>query len=236
MVHDLNLPVSEELHERFDTIIDGGTLEHVFNFPQAIKSAMEMLAARGRLFIIAPGNNYFGHGFYQFSPELFYRVLSRDNGFHIERMLALVDDGGFSRILGRPYFFRLNGPWYAVEDPDVIGKRVTLMNELPVTLFIEARRVAIQPIFHRHPQQSDYSAQWAARQSSKSGQLDEADGGTGFNQRWLERVPTWARWKVLPSVLWLLDPLRLMRWKRHNSFRNREFFRRTTGAERRRIT
>src|SRR4051812_23647278 len=30
IVHDLNLPVSKELHERFDLVIDGGTLEHVF--------------------------------------------------------------------------------------------------------------------------------------------------------------------------------------------------------------
>src|SRR5512145_477284 len=32
-VHDLNQPIGPDLHERFDTVYDGGTLEHVFHFP-----------------------------------------------------------------------------------------------------------------------------------------------------------------------------------------------------------
>ena len=42
IVHDLNNPISNELKGQFDTVIDGGTLEHVFNFPQAIKNCMVM--------------------------------------------------------------------------------------------------------------------------------------------------------------------------------------------------
>src|SRR4051812_14839490 len=37
-VHDLNEPLSAELNERFDLVYDGGTLEHVFNFPVALKN------------------------------------------------------------------------------------------------------------------------------------------------------------------------------------------------------
>jgi len=76
-------------------VIDGGTLEHVFNFPVAIKNAMQMVRAGGRLSLSPPANNYFGHGFYQFSPELFYRVLSAEKRVPLERMIALVDDGDF---------------------------------------------------------------------------------------------------------------------------------------------
>ena len=36
IVHDLNQPVPEHLHGRFDAVIDGGSFEHVFNFPVAI--------------------------------------------------------------------------------------------------------------------------------------------------------------------------------------------------------
>ena len=34
-IHDLNYPVSANLSGRFDLVIDGGTLEHIFNLPMA---------------------------------------------------------------------------------------------------------------------------------------------------------------------------------------------------------
>ena len=40
---------------------------------------------------ITPANNFFGHGFYQFTPELFFRIFSAANGFEVER-------SSFSRI------------------------------------------------------------------------------------------------------------------------------------------
>jgi hypothetical protein len=36
ILHDLNQPVPPALEECFDVVIDGGSLEHVFNFPVAI--------------------------------------------------------------------------------------------------------------------------------------------------------------------------------------------------------
>ena len=39
IVHDMNMPLAEshpDLGEQFDLVIDGGTLEHVFNFPVAV--------------------------------------------------------------------------------------------------------------------------------------------------------------------------------------------------------
>jgi hypothetical protein len=81
IIHDMNLPISENLKEKFSVVIDGGTLEHVFNYPVAIKSCMEMVRMGGHLILITPANNYFGHGFYQFSPELFFSLLNEKNGF-----------------------------------------------------------------------------------------------------------------------------------------------------------
>lgn len=37
-VHNLNQPVGNELKQRFDLVYDGGTLEHVFNFPIASRA------------------------------------------------------------------------------------------------------------------------------------------------------------------------------------------------------
>src|SRR6266576_3889400 len=42
-VQDLNLPLRDEMRERFEVVYDGGTLEHVFNLPVALQSCMEMV-------------------------------------------------------------------------------------------------------------------------------------------------------------------------------------------------
>ena len=152
-VHDLNQPIGSELRERFDTVYDGGTLEHVFHFPTALKNTMEMVRAGGHLFIHTVANSYCGHGFYQFSPELFFRALSNENGYEVERMVA--------HRMG-PY-----GSWFEVNDPEQIRSRVELISFSPIQLLIQARRKAVVPIFERTPQQSDFVPRWDDTSESK---------------------------------------------------------------------
>jgi hypothetical protein len=71
VILDLNLPVPQELHERFDVIYDGGTMEHIFNVPRVIANIHAMLKAGGRVIHIAPASNMVDHGFYSFSPTFF---------------------------------------------------------------------------------------------------------------------------------------------------------------------
>jgi hypothetical protein len=152
-VHNLNQPVGNELKQRFDLVYDGGTLEHVFNFPVALQNCMEMIRENGRLFMHTIANNWCGHGFYQFSPELFYNVLCAENGFEVERMIL--------HVVG-PY-----GRWYEVANPQAIRSRVELVNSLPVQLLIQARRTHIVPLFGRTPQQSDYTPRWVEQSPQK---------------------------------------------------------------------
>src|SRR5882762_8427026 len=58
IVQDLNVPLDESLRETADVVFDGGTLEHVFHFPTAIKSCMEMVKIGGRFMMTTPANNY----------------------------------------------------------------------------------------------------------------------------------------------------------------------------------
>jgi hypothetical protein len=44
IIHDLNEPVSASLHESYSAVIDGGTLEHVFNYPIAIQNCMNLVS------------------------------------------------------------------------------------------------------------------------------------------------------------------------------------------------
>lgn len=155
LVHDLNSPVDSERDQTYDVVIDSGTLEHVFNFPVALSNCMRMVRNGGRLFVFTNANNFMGHGFYQFSPELFYRALSADTGFEVEQMLAVE-----YRFIGAE--FGSLRPWYRVVDPDVVRRRVLVANAHPLGLSIRAKKVEHRADpFDRYPQQSDYVRAWA---------------------------------------------------------------------------
>jgi hypothetical protein len=145
-VHNLNDPPPASLTNRFDTVFDGGTLEHVFNFPAAIGNCMSMVKVGGRFIMHTVANNMCGHGFYQFSPELVYRVFSAENGYEMERVIV--------HQLG-PY-----NRWYEVPDPNAIRERVQLISFTPVQMLVQARRMSVTKIFATAPQQSDYTQLW----------------------------------------------------------------------------
>lgn len=151
-IHDMNEPIADTHKGRYSVVIDGGSLEHIFNFPVAIKNCMEMTQVGGYYLGITPANNFMGHGFYQFSPELYFRIFSPDNGFVAERILIFEDVP--------------DSQWIQLTDPDVLGKRVEMVNSKPAYLLVQARRVKDTDIFNNTPQQSDYTVQWKNSQNS----------------------------------------------------------------------
>ena len=152
LIQDLNVPIPDELKERYDLVYDGGTLEHVFNFPTALRNAMEMVRLGGTLVTSGPGNNQCGHGFYQFSPELYFRVFTPDNGYMIKAVYAIESFRG-----------RVQGSRYRVSDPAKIGNRVGLDAGYPIQFIAVANRFEKKPIFASTPYQSDYVARWNDR-------------------------------------------------------------------------
>lgn len=225
LVHDLNQPVPAQWHEQYDAVIDSGTIEHVFNFPAAIANCMRLVKLNGRLFLFTPANDLCGHGFYQFSPELFYRLFTPANGFEVERMWARTHTEAVSRWFGISYPFLVNGPAYAVPDPARVGRRVTLAGGGPALLFIQARKTAQVEILKQAPQQSDYEVLWegaAARPPAMQGAEDGAIVAW-LRSRLSERVCR----EVLPALAWLVDPFRWRRFVwRHHSLKNKRLFRR----------
>jgi hypothetical protein len=71
-IFDLNYQVGDEYKERFDVIFDSGTLEHIFDISTALNNVDFMLKKGGQLIIFSPASNMVDHGFYSFSPTLFY--------------------------------------------------------------------------------------------------------------------------------------------------------------------
>jgi hypothetical protein len=146
-IHDLNLPLPAALSHGFSAVYDGGTLEHVFDFPQALKSCMAMVSIGGHFMQLTVANNFMGHGFWQLSPELVYRAFTPENGYRIRAVLLHEVVSG--------------GAWYAVRDPKDVHRRVELCNRVPTYLLTIAQRVAPAEIFAKPPQQSDYASKWA---------------------------------------------------------------------------
>jgi hypothetical protein len=147
ILHDMNLPLPSAHHEKYTAVLECGTLEHLFNVPIAIQNCMDLLAVNGRLICCTVANNFCGHGFYQFSPELFFRVFQPENGFEVERIVAC------------DAFYE--SEWYTVVDPQFMKRRVEIVGPYPVTLLVQARKVQGMAKFRRPPQQSDYVSAWS---------------------------------------------------------------------------
>jgi hypothetical protein len=146
-VHDLNQPVPAALHNRFDTLIDGGTLEHVFNVPTALDSYMRMLKVGGRVFLFdMPLTGLSGHGFYQFSPILFSEAFCERHGFELESLVACED---------RP-FATIRDVRSSVEG----GGRTEIVHPWPSHLHIVARKLTPDAGLNTFPIQPDYKSTW----------------------------------------------------------------------------
>lgn len=147
VIHDLNQPISRSLIRKYTCVIDFGTLEHVFNFPVALKSSTDMVEVGGHFLSVTVANNFTGHGFYQFSPELFMRYLAANGFTDIEVYLAPYRDF--------PHLFR-------VTDPQELNGRVELVNSERVQMGVLARKAKHLPEMVM-PIQSDYQQAWQGR-------------------------------------------------------------------------
>jgi hypothetical protein len=72
-IFDLNSDeLAAPLRDRYDLVLNGGTLEHVFHVPNALTNMTRMLRPRGAIVHVLPCHNWVDHGFYQFSPTLMF--------------------------------------------------------------------------------------------------------------------------------------------------------------------
>lgn len=69
---DLNQPVPDAMHGKYDLIIDAGTSEHIFHVPHVMANIYAMLKVGGRIIHGAPTSNFVDHGFFMFSPTFFF--------------------------------------------------------------------------------------------------------------------------------------------------------------------
>ena len=165
IVHDLNEPLPPDAgREGYDLVFDGGTLEHVFHFPNAIANCMSLVKVGGHFMASAPANQWLGHGFYQFSPELFFRVLAPENGFEMMRVYLAE-------------FCDRAGKFYRVTDPAQSGVRTLLDSPNEMLLLVWAKKTAEVKPFRSWPKQSDYATRWQAGDETTPVALPPASRG-----------------------------------------------------------
>jgi hypothetical protein len=142
-IHDMNLPLPAGM-KTYDTVVDFGTIEHVFKITQAMENLVALCREGGQILHVTPANNFCGHGFWQISPELFFSLYSERNGFRDTEVF----------VASRKNHAR----WFKVVPP-VNGKRIHIISQSKVYAICRTvldRRVA-SPF---SVQQSDYASQW----------------------------------------------------------------------------
>ena len=125
IIQDLNKPIVN-IEKKFDTILDFGTSEHVFDVSQCLKNISNLCKKGGIILHCLPANNNCGHGFWQFSPELFFNIYSQKNGFK-ETEIILIN-----------LFDKKN--WYLVNKQKK-GDRLELNSSEPLYLLVKSKKV-----------------------------------------------------------------------------------------------
>lgn len=102
IILDLNKKVKPKLYNKFDLILDFGTLEHVFDVPQALENYTKMAKLNGHVAIAVPCSNMIDHSFYMFSPTLFYDYFLI-NGFKVIKSYLRISS---------PYIYNQKSKFY----------------------------------------------------------------------------------------------------------------------------
>ena len=178
-IHDMSQPIDTIHKNKYDLVFDGGTLEHVFNFPVAIKNCMEMVKVGWYFISVTVCNNFSGHGFYQFSPELFFRIFSEENGYETKDI-----------------FLSEKSIWYRVKDPLTVKKRVTFKNRHETYMIVIAEKKSESDIFKTYPLQSDYVDSWNGTDWNKESLFQRIMNRLRrefikYDKRFFEKIKIW---------------------------------------------
>lgn len=157
IIHDLNTPIPDSLRGKFTLVVDIGTSEHVFNVTQSLENLRNLCGSKGHVLMVNPANNWLGHGFYQFSPELFFRAFDREFGFEVKSLYLI-----------KRRIFRET--WYKLNDPKNVGRRGTILTNKRCYIAVIASK-SISTTTAASPQQSDYVSAWEEQRVSKLGSI-----------------------------------------------------------------
>ena len=147
IIHDLNIKIPEKLENKYDTILDFGTLEHIFDVKTAIENISLMSKKNGMILHVSPTNNFCGHGFYQFSPEFFNTVYSLNKSYkNTEIFLSNTYD---------------SKNWYKLKEFN--NKRINIQSDQET--YVLCKTIIVNKNISNQLQQSDYKEKYKEKKN-----------------------------------------------------------------------
>lgn len=148
--HLIDLNKDNDLPRQYDTIIDCGTTEHIFNAPKALRTYTELCKIGGQIIHVLPSNNFNNHGFWQISPELFFSLYTEANGYG-ETEVFLCDMGE------RDFWYQVtppsNGEWSDATSPRAMQ--------------VMCRTRKVRDVAEPVVQQASYASSWEEPHAAK---------------------------------------------------------------------
>ena len=120
------------------------------NIPLALNNCSKLCRPGGQIIHILPANNFCGHGFWQFTPELFFSLYSEANGY-IQTEVYLADVTNINT-------------WYKVHKPKN-GVRVNVHTSNRTHILVRTV-LKTEEFSHYNVQQSDYQELWNTKNES----------------------------------------------------------------------
>lgn len=207
---DLNQPdTPPQMQNRFDVILDIGTIEHVFHLPNVLAHLHRMLKPQGRVIHLTPAANFLDHGFYCFSPTFFadYYAANRYQIHQIRLCRYSQKDNVNSPMQGFDYL-----------QPKSWQFEVGSLDDCTYNTWVVARKTP-ESTAGAIPQQSFYVRQWADSRSlnSPSG-IDLGAPAAGKADRLLKLTAGWPFAHRLAQGLVSVWRNQLQRYRRRHRF------------------
>lgn len=140
---DMNRPLPETLTRAYDTVLDFGCSEHIFDVAQVLRNITQLCNIGGRIAHAVPANGSCGHGFYQFSADLFFTWYSKENGFSDTEVY-------FADMCNTKNWYRVTRPAH--------GLRVNVYSRDELYILVTTTRAEEKS--ETPAQQSDYVFEW----------------------------------------------------------------------------
>jgi hypothetical protein len=127
------------------------------NINQGLEKIKSLCLPGGYVLTLSPANNWLGHGFCQFSPELLFRNCDETQGWEVKAMYIVRKS-------------LVRAAWYEFPDPKVKERRGNLHSRGLTCVGVIARKRmekdSIDPV-----QQSDYELAWDASNIGRLGSI-----------------------------------------------------------------
>jgi SAM-dependent methyltransferase len=213
LIFDLNDPQTPpSLLNRFDLVLDSGTLEHVFDFAAGLRHCVRMVRPNGRVIHLTPSSNCVEHGFYSVSPTLYADYYSA-SGFTIDRVWLCEIPLDLPR-----------GIWNVFDYANSSERFISLGQLSDKIWFTFSIATAGQSVSPKTPQQWIYTKTWSKAESahtenpvSSANALNQFEKGSRSRQLIdkLARFP-WLQSKVVGLIL------RWRKWIHQSRIRSRK--------------